>query len=54
MKHLYARTVFFVADARHALRFYTEQLGFSLDWTEMGVGADDPRMAVFQVSLFGV
>jgi catechol 2,3-dioxygenase-like lactoylglutathione lyase family enzyme len=53
MNKLYARSVFLVDDARRALRFYTEQLGFSLDWTEMGLGADDPRMAVFQVSLLG-
>jgi catechol 2,3-dioxygenase-like lactoylglutathione lyase family enzyme len=53
MNKLYARSVFFVDDARRALRFYTEQLGFSLDWTEMGLGADDLRMRVFQVSLLG-
>src|SRR5215471_15935159 len=41
----YARAVFFVADADRALRYYTEQLGFSLDW--------DSQDGVFQVSLFG-
>jgi catechol 2,3-dioxygenase-like lactoylglutathione lyase family enzyme len=42
---LYARSVFFVADAERSLRFYTEELGFSLDW--------DSKDGVFQVSLFG-
>ena len=45
MNHLYARSVFFVNDAERSLRFYTEQLGFSLDW--------DSKDGVFQVSLFG-
>jgi catechol 2,3-dioxygenase-like lactoylglutathione lyase family enzyme len=45
MNNLYARSVFFVADAERALRHYTEQLGFSLDW--------DSKDGVFQVSLFG-
>lgn len=42
---LYARTVLFVADAERALRHYTEQLGFTLDW--------DSKDGVFQVSLLG-
>ena len=42
---LYARSVFFVEDAERSLRFYTEELGFSLDW--------DSKEGVFQVSLFG-
>jgi catechol 2,3-dioxygenase-like lactoylglutathione lyase family enzyme len=45
MSDLYARSVFFVTDAEQALRYYTEQLGFSLDW--------DSHDGVFQVSLFG-
>ena len=45
MTNLYARSVFFVADAERSLRFYTEDLGFSLDW--------DSHDGVFQVSLFG-
>ena len=45
MNNLYARSVFFVDDAERSLRFYTEQLGFSLDW--------DSKDGVFQVSLFG-
>jgi catechol 2,3-dioxygenase-like lactoylglutathione lyase family enzyme len=45
MSNLYARSVFFVRDAGLAQRFYTEQLGFSLDW--------DSKDGVFQVSLFG-
>jgi catechol 2,3-dioxygenase-like lactoylglutathione lyase family enzyme len=43
--NLYARAVFFVADADRSRRFYTEQLGFTLDW--------DSKDGVFQVSLFG-
>lgn len=45
MTNLYARSVFFVADADRSLGYYTEQLGFSLDW--------DSHDGVFQVSLFG-
>jgi len=45
MNNLYARSVFFVKDAERSLRFYTEQLGFSMDW--------DSKDGVFQVSLFG-
>ena len=45
MNHLYARSVFFVADVERSLRYYTEQLGFSLDW--------DSKDGVLQVSLFG-
>ena len=45
MANLYARSVFFVADADRSLRHYTEQLGFSLDWNS--------NDGVVQVSLFG-
>jgi catechol 2,3-dioxygenase-like lactoylglutathione lyase family enzyme len=45
MASLYARAVFFVADAERSLRHYTEELGFTLDW--------DSHDGVFQVSLFG-
>src|SRR5262249_47719153 len=46
---LYARSVFFVKDAERSLRFYTETLGFSLDWNYQEQG----RAYVFQVSLLG-
>jgi len=49
MNNLYARAVFFVKDAGRSLRFYTEQLGFSVDWKDSN---EDPPY-VFQVSLFG-
>jgi len=42
---LYARSVFFVADVERSQRFYTQDLGFSLDW--------DSHDGVFQASLFG-
>ena len=45
MANFYARSVFFVADAERSLRYYTEQLGFSLDW--------DSNDGVFQLGLFG-
>ena len=45
MTTLYARSVFFVADAARSHRYYTEDLGFALDW--------DSKDGVFQVSLFG-
>jgi catechol 2,3-dioxygenase-like lactoylglutathione lyase family enzyme len=43
--NLYSRTVFFVADADRSMRYYTEDLGFKLDW--------DSKDGVFQVSLLG-
>jgi catechol 2,3-dioxygenase-like lactoylglutathione lyase family enzyme len=46
---LYARSVFFVRDAERALRFYTETLGFKLDWSHEEHG----RPFVLQVSLLG-
>ena len=49
MDNLYARAVFFVKDAARSLRFYTEHLGFSVDWKDSN---EDPPY-VFQVSLFG-
>ena len=49
MNNLYARSVFFVEDAERSLRFYTEQLGFAVDWKY----EEDGRADVFQVSLFG-
>jgi catechol 2,3-dioxygenase-like lactoylglutathione lyase family enzyme len=30
--NLHAKSVFFVKDAEQSLGFYTETLGFSLDW----------------------
>jgi catechol 2,3-dioxygenase-like lactoylglutathione lyase family enzyme len=49
MDKLYARSVFFVKDAERSLRFYTETLGFSLDWNYEQEG----KAYVFQVSLLG-
>ena len=49
MKDLYARAVFFVANAESSLRFYVDQLGFSEDW----VHREEGTVYVFQVSLFG-
>lgn len=45
MSGLYARAVFFVSDAARARRYYTETLGFTLDW--------DSNDGVLQVSLLG-
>ena len=49
MQNLYARSVFFVKDAERSLRFYTDTLGFTLDWNHQ----EQARAFVFQVSLFG-
>ncbi len=49
MNNLYARSVFFVKDAERSLKFYTETLGFSLDWNYKEAG----RAYVFQVGLLG-
>ena len=45
MSDFYARSVFFVSDIERAQRYYTEHLGFTLDW--------DSNDGVLQVSLFG-
>ena len=49
MDNLYVRSVFFVKDAERSLRFYTDTLGFALDWNHQEQG----KAFVFQVSLFG-
>jgi catechol 2,3-dioxygenase-like lactoylglutathione lyase family enzyme len=49
MENFYPRTVFFVKDAERSLAFYTERLGFKVDWSHQ----DEGRTSVFQVSLFG-
>ena len=49
VNNLFARSVFFVKDAERSLRFYTETLGFSLEWKHEEQG----RAFVFEVSLFG-
>ena len=49
MSDLSARTVFHVSDAERALHFYTNSLGFALDWNH----APDGRAFVFQVSMLG-
>jgi catechol 2,3-dioxygenase-like lactoylglutathione lyase family enzyme len=50
MDDLFARPVFYVKDAEGSLKYYTESLGFSLDWNH----APNGRAFVFQVSLLGV
>lgn len=50
MNDLGSRPVFFVQDTPRALEFYTNTLGFSLDWTH----EEDGRPYVVQVSLFGL
>ena len=50
MNNLFARSVFFVQDAELSLRFYTETLGFSLEWKHEEQG----RVFVCEVSLLGV
>lgn len=49
MDALHARTVFFSKDAERSLSFYTETLGFALDWNYEPEG----RAFVFQVSMLG-
>jgi catechol 2,3-dioxygenase-like lactoylglutathione lyase family enzyme len=49
MNNLFARCVFFVKDAERSLTFYTEALGFSLEWNHQEQG----RAFVFEVSLLG-
>jgi catechol 2,3-dioxygenase-like lactoylglutathione lyase family enzyme len=49
VQDLASRSVFFVKDAERSLRFYTDTLGFTLDWNHQ----EDARAFVFQVSLFG-
>lgn len=49
MERLLARPVFYVEDAERALSFYTQSLGFTLDWNY----APNGRAFVFQVSMLG-
>jgi catechol 2,3-dioxygenase-like lactoylglutathione lyase family enzyme len=49
MDNFYARSVFFVSSAEESLTFYTQTMGFALDWSHQYEG----RAWVFQVSLFG-
>jgi len=49
MRDWYSRPVFFVKDAEDSLKFYTEKLGFSLDWNYQEGGRAD----VCQVSRHG-
>lgn len=49
MQNLHVRSVFFVKDAEQSLRFYTDTLGFTLDWNHRV----QERAFVFQVSLLG-
>src|SRR5688500_3332358 len=49
MNDFYARSVFFVKDAERSLRFYTETLGFTLEWNHQEQG----RAYVFEVGLLG-
>lgn len=49
MDGFYGRTVFFVKDAEDSLAFYTQDLGFTLDWNHQING----RAFVCEVSLFG-
>ena len=50
MQNLYARSVFFVQDTPRAMEFYTNTLGFHVDWTYEEQG----RPYVVQVSLLGL
>jgi hypothetical protein len=50
MQKLSARSVFFVGDTPRALEYYTNTLGFSLDWTHKEQG----QPFVAQVSLLGL
>ena len=49
MNDLFARSVFFVKEAERSLKFYTETLGFSVEWNHQEQG----RTFVFEVSLLG-
>ena len=50
MKDWYSRPVFFVRDAEASLSFYTDRLGFSVDWNH----EVDGRAFVCQVSRPGL
>jgi catechol 2,3-dioxygenase-like lactoylglutathione lyase family enzyme len=49
MNEFHSRSVFFVSDAEKSLDYYTNTLGFELDWNHQETG----KAFVFQVSLFG-
>lgn len=50
MQEFHARSVFFVSDTPRAMAFYTDTLGFRLDWTY----EEKDRPYVVQVSLHGM
>jgi catechol 2,3-dioxygenase-like lactoylglutathione lyase family enzyme len=50
MHNFFGRSVFFVKDAERSLKFYTETLGFSLEWNY----DEQDRPFVFEVSLLGL
>jgi catechol 2,3-dioxygenase-like lactoylglutathione lyase family enzyme len=49
MKNWYSRPVFFVSDPERSVAFYTEKLGFALDWNH----EEEGRAYVCQVSRDG-
>src|SRR5689334_10328542 len=49
MDNLYARAVFFAHDTEASLHYYTDRLGFKLDWRF----EEEGRTTVCQLSLFG-
>ena len=50
MQNLSARSVFFVEDTARAMEYYTNTLGFNLDW----IHEENGRPYVVQVSLLGL
>ena len=50
MQNFHARSVFFVTDTPRATAFYTDTLGFRLDWTHEEKGVP----YVVQISLHGM
>ena len=51
MQNLYARAVFFVADAERSQRFYIDSLGMPVDWNFDSSQTRKPW--IFQVNLLG-
>jgi uncharacterized glyoxalase superfamily protein PhnB len=50
MQNFYARSVLFVQDTPRAMEYYTDTLGFKVDW----IHEDNGRPYVVQVSLLGL
>ena len=51
MDNFFGRSVFFVKDAERSLKFYTETLGFSLEWNHQEQGRANQSVSQIEFAL---